>query len=245
MIMTLPIQIAFDGLSGVDGSARFSFGPSTALASVSGPIAARLAAEHPARATIDLHVRPLSSIPGTTEKHTGIALKGILERVCILARHPRTLIQIVVQALSPLSSSRTSTDLHVDSDVLLAAEINACNLALLNAGSVPMRGVVCAVAVAQYTSASQPQLVTASSHAEYAGCFAFLFGVDHTPVGGTDGQIPPSKMIWTNFRASPGKTFSVAASASAEKVAVEGAAAVWTKMKESLRVSSFAGHAPS
>jgi len=36
-------HIAFDAFSGVDGSARFSFGPITALASVSGPIAARLA----------------------------------------------------------------------------------------------------------------------------------------------------------------------------------------------------------
>jgi exosome complex component RRP46 len=181
--MTLPIHISFDALSGVDGSARFSFGPATALASVSGPIAARLATENPARAAIDLHVRPLSSVPGTTEKHAGVALKGILERACILAQHPRTLIQVVVQALSPLSSSRSSQGVDVDVDVLLAAEINACSLALLNAGSIPMRGVVCAVAVAQPTSSSQPQLVMGgggSSHAEYTGCFAFLFGVDHT-----------------------------------------------------------------
>ena len=245
-IMSLPIHISFDALSGVDGSARFSFGLATAIASVSGPIAARLATEHPARAAIDLHVRPLSSVPGTTEKHAGVALKGILERACILAQHPRTLIQVVVQALSPLSSSRSSQGADADVDVLLAAEINACSLALLNAGSIPMRGVVCAVAVAQPTSSSQPRFVMGgggSSHAEYTGCFAFLFGVDHTSTKGTGAGalIPPSKMIWTNYRASPGNTFSVTALAEAEKVASEGAAAVWTRMKESLKASSFAG----
>ncbi|KAI9570696.1 exosome component Rrp46 [Boletus coccyginus] len=246
--MSLSTHITFDALAGVDGSARFSFGPITALASVSGPIAARLASEHPVRAAIDLHVRPLSSVPGTTEKHTGTALKGILERVCILAQHPRTLIQVVVQALSPLSSSRSvqRIDADTDVDVLLAAEINACSLALLNAGSIPMRGVVCAVAVSQPTSASQPRLVTGgggSGHAEYTGCFAFIFGVDRksTEGAGAGGLIPPSKMIWTNYRASCGNTFSVTALAEAEKVASEGAAAVWREMKENLRTSSFAG----
>ncbi|KAG6375749.1 exosome component Rrp46 [Boletus reticuloceps] len=252
--MTLPVHIAFDGLSGVDGSARFSFGPTTALASVSGPIAARPATELPARATIDLHVRPLSAIPGTTQKHVAIALKGILERACILAQHPRTLIQVVVQALSPLSSTR-SPDANVDTgevDVLLAAEINACSLALLNAGSIPMRGVVCAIAVSQPNATSPPRVVTTSggpNHAEYTGCFAFLFGIDraHTSMGGTgaSGPIPPSKLIWTNYRARPGNTFSATALEEAENVALEGAAEVWMKMKGSLRASLFAGDGQS
>ncbi|KAG8219155.1 ribosomal protein S5 domain 2-type protein [Butyriboletus roseoflavus] len=254
--MSLPIHIAFDALSGVDGSARFSFGPATALASVSGPIAARPATEHPVRATIDVHVRPLSSVPGTTEKHIGTTLKGILERTCILAQHPRTLIQVVVQALSPSSSrsagiwrtslSHTRADGDADGDVLLAAEINACSLALLNAGSIPMRGVVCAIAVAQPTSAGPPRIVTeggGSSNAEYTGCFAFLFGVDQTAMddAGASGPVPPSKMIWTNYRASPGNAFSVTGLAEAEGVALEGATAVWMKMKESASASSFAG----
>lgn len=243
----LPIHIAFDALSGVDGSARFSFGPTTALASISGPITPRLASEHPVRATIDIHVRPLSAVPHTSEKHTAITLKGILERTCLLAQHPRTSIQVVVQALSP---SSLGNDLDLDTDVRLAAEINAASLALLNAGSVPMRGVVCAVAVAQPSqSQSQPQLVTDLSRDKitrtaYSGCFAFLFGVDHTmqaSVEDTAAPVPPSKMIWTNYRARPGNAFSVVALAQAEKVALEGAVAVWTKMKESLSASSFAG----
>ena len=232
------VHITFDALSGVDGAARFAFGATTALASVSGPIAARLAAEHPVRATLDLHIRPLSAVPGTPEKHTSVALKGILERACILAQHPRSLIQVVVQALS----APRDGDGDGQADLLLAAEINACSLALLNAGSIPLRGVVCAIAVAQSTSTTPPHFVTASSGppTEYTGCFAFLFGVDHTSGQGT-GAIPPSKMIWTNYRARPGNTFSVAALAEAEKVALEGAATVWTKMKESLGASSLAG----
>lgn len=238
MTSTLPIHIAFDALSGVDGSARFSFGTTTAIASVSGPIAARPATEHPIRATIDLHVRPLTGVPGTPEKHASTALKGILERACVLAQNPRTVVQVVVQALSPASSG---------ADVLLAAEINASSLALLNAGSVPMRGVVCAVAVAQFTPMNQPELVTAAAsssrtNAECMGSFAFLFGVDHAHTSaGHSGPIPPSKMIWTNYRAGPGHAFSATALAEAEKVALEGAAVVWTKMKDNLRASSFAG----
>ncbi|KAH0830105.1 ribosomal protein S5 domain 2-type protein [Lanmaoa asiatica] len=231
--MSLPIHIAFDALSGVDGSARFSFGQTMALASISGPIAARLATEQPARAAIDVHVRPLSSVPGTTEKHAGTALKGIIERSCILAQHPRTLVQVVVQALSQSASSSwrvhtPSSQTSTDVDVLLAAEINACSLALLNAGSIPMRGVVCAIAVAQPTSANHPQLVVEGgviSNSDYTGCFAFLFGVDQTSMGSTDasGPVPPSKMIWTNCRASPGNAISATALAEAEKVALQGA----------------------
>ena len=248
----MTLAIAFDALSGVDGSARFTFGSTIALASVSGPITPRLAAEHPVRATIDIHVRPLSAVPSTSEKHAAIALKGVLERACILAQHPRTSIQVVVQALSPSSSISGGKDMDQDvhADVRLAAQVNAASLALLNAGSIPMRGVVCAVAVAQPQSAStsaspsaaQPQLVADPSHARddtcptyiSTGCFAFLFGVDQDASSGANGVIPPAKTIWTNYRARPGHAFSPTALAQAEKVALEGAVGVWTVMKESL-----------
>ncbi|KAG9310000.1 exosome component Rrp46 [Chiua virens] len=243
----MTIDIDFNGLSGVDGSARFSFDTTTAVASVSGPITSRLAAEHPVRATIDVHVRPLSSVSSTTEKHTGIILKGILERACILSQHPRTSIQVVVQALSPYlrAAYGQHASHNTDADLRLAAEINACSLALLNAGSVPMRGVVCAVAVAQATSASEPLIAEPGSPGTTAcsGCFAFIFGVDNNLFTGESGTcgIPQSKMIWTNYRACPGNAFSIEALQRAEDVALEGAAAVRTKMKESLSVS-FAGN---
>ncbi|KAF8842586.1 hypothetical protein BDN67DRAFT_965464 [Paxillus ammoniavirescens] len=225
-----PIKISFDALSGVDGSARFSFGETcTALASVSGPIAARLAAEHPARATVEVHVRPLSSVPGTTEKHLGTAFKGIVERTCVLGQNPRTLIQVVVQALSRPTNA------------LIAAEINACSLALVNAGSVPMRGVVCAVSVGVRRTGSRMDFVLDPEDEEESGgggCFAFLFGVDRLRA---ESDLPPSQMIWTNYRAGVGDTFSSTHLAQAEELASKGAAQVWIKMKESLRQSLFSG----
>ncbi|KAG2053231.1 hypothetical protein BDR06DRAFT_825721, partial [Suillus hirtellus] len=159
-----------EGLDGVDGSARFSFHPScSALASVSGPITARLAAEHPARATVEVHVRPLSSVPGTAEKSRGMAIREIVERSCLLAQHPRTLIQVVVQALTNPTPGYA----------LLAAEINACTLALINAGSIAMRGVVCAVPVGRVKKGSVISVevdVADDVVLEGGGCFAFLFG---------------------------------------------------------------------
>ncbi|KIK97051.1 hypothetical protein PAXRUDRAFT_825339 [Paxillus rubicundulus Ve08.2h10] len=225
-----PIKISFDALSGVDGSARFSFGETcTALASVSGPIAARLTAEHPARATVEVHVRPLSSVPGTIEKYLGTAFKGIIERTCVLGQNPRTLIQVVVQALSRPTNA------------LIAAEINACSLALVNAGSVPMRGVVCAVSVGLKRSGSRMDLVLDpedESESGGGGTFAFLFGVDQLCA---ESDLPPSKMIWTNYRAGVGATFSATHLAQAEELASKGAAQVWIKIKQSLQESSFAG----
>ena len=242
-IMSLPIHIAFDALSAVDGSARFSFAHTTAIASVSGPITPRPATEHPVRAAIDVHVRPLPGVSATPEKHVASALRGVLERACVLAQLPRTAIQVVVQVLSPLAIGK---DGDVDKDVRLAAQINAASLALLNAGSVPMRGVVCAVSVAQAQS-GQPQLVTDPSRdktpAAYSGCFAFLFGVDPAYASPDDQDMdtdtandaaPPAKMIWTNCRACPGEAFSTASLAQAEQEARKGAAIVWMKMKASV-----------
>jgi exosome complex component RRP46 len=59
-----PIDIVFESLDRVDGSASFAFGPTKALASVSGPIQVRLAAELPSKATFEVLVRPLSGISG-------------------------------------------------------------------------------------------------------------------------------------------------------------------------------------
>ena len=236
-----PIKISYDGLAGVDGSARFSFGETcTALVSVSGPIAARPSSEHPARATIEVHVRPLALVPGTTEKHLAAAYKGILERACILGQHPRTLIQLVVQALSPQSHA------------LVAAEINACSLALMNSGSIPMRGVVCAVAVGlqrkkdDHRSGMEFLLdPVEESELDGAGCVAFLFNnVDLGPASALvreQGGGMSSEVVWTNFKSCRGSVVSLDASelAQATALARKGAAEVWSCMKKSLGGSSF------
>jgi len=231
------ITILCEGLDGVDGSAKFSFRPScSALASVSGPIAARLAAEHPARATIEVHVRPLSSVPGTAEKSRGIALREIIERSCLLAHHPRTLIQVVVQALT------NSTPGYA----LLAAEINACTLALINAGSIAMRGVVCAVPVGRVRKGSLVSMeVDPPDDAvlEGEGCLAFLFRFSLSEP--KIGTAPPCENIWSSYRARPGTSFEEVDLLRAKEVARDGAAKVWQSMKDNFNKQNMPGEMQS
>ncbi|KAG2134532.1 hypothetical protein DEU56DRAFT_809589 [Suillus clintonianus] len=226
-----------EGLDGVDGSARFSFRPScSALASVSGPIAARLAAEHPAHATVEVHVRPLSSVPGTAEKSRGMAIREIVERSCLLAQHPRTLIQVVVQALTNPTAGHA----------LLAAEINACTLALINAGSIAMRGVVCAVSVGRVKKGNvvSVEVDTADDAVlEGGGCFAFLFGFALS--GPIKGSAPPCEDVWSIYSVRPGSSFDEAELVRAKEVAREAAAEVWQCMKDSIRHQKMVGETQS
>lgn len=76
---------------------------------------------------------------GTGAKSVATALRTLLTPCLVLTQTPRTLIQLVVQALEPIPS-------HPDPS-LTAAFINASSLALLRASSFPMLGVVCAAAV--------------------------------------------------------------------------------------------------
>ncbi|KAL0953073.1 hypothetical protein HGRIS_007273 [Hohenbuehelia grisea] len=169
------VDIAFDGLARVDGSARFSFGPAvSSLSSVSGPIEVRLAVEQASKATFEVSVRPLSGNPGIEAKAIASSVRIALLQSLLLNQLPRTLIQLVVQALSP-SSASTKYDF-----ALISAMINSSTLALLNAGSIPMRGVVCAASVARLSSSSivvDPSSEEASE-AQAIGCFAFLFSAD-------------------------------------------------------------------
>ncbi|KAL1667215.1 3' exoribonuclease family, domain 1-domain-containing protein [Schizophyllum commune] len=171
------ISVSFDGLARVDGSARFSFGDTTALASVSGPIEVRLAAEQPARATFEVNMRPISNVPATEAKSIAASVRAALSPSIFLQQYPRTLIQLMLQALSP---ARARSD-----DSLLAAMINSGSLALLNAGSAAMRGVVCAVPVARIPRGESTILVVDPdtdelSRALGTGCFAFLFSATTT-----------------------------------------------------------------
>ncbi|KAG1853481.1 exosome component Rrp46 [Suillus subalutaceus] len=213
-----------EGLDGVDGSARFSFCPScSALASVSGPIAARLAAEHPARATVEVHVRPLSSVPGTAEKSRGMAIREIVERSCLLAQHPRTLIQVVVQALTNPTPGYA----------LLAAEINACTLALINTGSIAMRGVVCAVSVRRVKKGSVVSVeVDIADDAVREG-------------GPIKGSVPPCEDVWSTYSARPGSSFDQAELVRAKEVAREAAAEVWQCMKNNIPHQKMVGETQS
>ncbi|KAL5487636.1 RRP46 [Sanghuangporus weigelae] len=223
------IIISFDGLDGVDGSARFGFGDTKALASVSGPMEVRLAVEQANKATFEVLVRPLSGLPGTDSKALASALRNALLPSMILTTNPRTLVQLVALSLTPIpippprhanlySSLDDSTkrrrkmnaSILRTSPALVAALINASSLALLNAASVPLRGVVCACSVGRVrpsSSSSDPDesvlIVDPSSNElsllDGAGTFAFLIAGDNSSAAsGLD-----AKLVWSHWNATP------------------------------------------
>ena len=198
------------------------------LASVSGPIEVRLAAENSTKATFEVSVRPLASIPGTDAKALSATIKSLLTPSLLLTRHPRTLIQLAVQPLSPslVGSPKVIPSLHPG---IVAASINASSLALMNA-SVTMKGVVCAVAVARTSSEelvlnpSTDQLASSTA----SGCFAFIF----TAAGSSNDRLHVSE-VWSNWQSSLG--FDVTEMFGARELAQQGARHIWELMKESVR----------
>jgi exosome complex component RRP46 len=198
------------------------------LASVSGPMEVRLAAENSTKATFEVSVRPLASIPGTEAKALGATIKSLLTPSLLLTRHPRTLIQLVIQPLSPslVGSKKVMPSLHPG---IAAASINASSLALMNA-SVTMKGVVCAAAVARTSSEelilnpSTDQLASSTT----SGCFAFIF----TAAELSNDRLHASE-VWSNWQSSLG--FDIAEMVGARELAQQGAKHIWELMKESVR----------
>ncbi|KAF9070742.1 hypothetical protein BDP27DRAFT_1323354 [Rhodocollybia butyracea] len=229
--MSLSLSLSFDALSRVDGSARFGFGlyPQF-LTSLSGPIEVRLAAEQPSQTTIEVNVRPLTNVPGTESKKFGVILKEVMQRQVIMEANPRTLIQFVVQALVPLRSNSKHT---LNSDEIMAAMINCCTLSLLNAGSVPMRGVICAVSVARVIQVDkafkyvvQPGDPNQASSCVAVGCFAFLFS-EPEPKLSSEPSSASSPCVWTNWRfLRPGH-----ADSSSGDESETAARKIWERMK--------------
>ena len=103
------------------------------------------------------------------------------------------MIQVVVQSLTPLGGSGVASvaakgGLGAVKEAsarwrwsYVSAMINAVTLSLLDAGSVPMRGVVCAAPVALVDG----QVVAnpgydAEGKGELFGCFAFMFTEENT-----------------------------------------------------------------
>ncbi|KAF7331313.1 Exosome component Rrp46 [Mycena kentingensis (nom. inval.)] len=203
------ITTKVEGLARVDGSARFAFGKTAALASISGPIEVRIAAELPSTATFEVLHRPLSNIPGTQSKVLASSIRAALLPSLILTQNPRTLVQLVVQSLGSKLC-----------DALVASMVNASTLALLSAGSVPMRSVVCAVAVGRTKdgafvvdpSEDDVGLLQAS------GCFAFAFGQ----------AADEARCVWTNWRSLDGASFSEKDLSACRKLGWEAAQEVRT-----------------
>ncbi|KAG8890252.1 hypothetical protein FRB98_000163 [Tulasnella sp. 332] len=183
-----PLSVECGGFSRVDGGASFAFGSTKAVASVSGPIEVRLNVELPSRSTLEVNIRPSAGVSATFEKRYSKDIREVLEQVLILSHHPRTLVQVVIQALSAQSPPQWKTARYSDdnSDIsavsnrrislnpsLIAACVNASSLAFLNASSIPMRGVLCAVAVGKVVGDS-PAILSSRTGQPGGGARLFM-----------------------------------------------------------------------
>jgi len=247
------LSIIYERLDRADGSARFAFGTSTfTLTSVSGPIEPRPQSEHPSLTTLEIHVRPLHSLPSTQSRHLAAVLKSIFSQTILLNQNPRTLVQMVVQALSVSEvAGRSGTGAGtagVYGPGTIASMVNSASLALVNAGSIPLRGVVCAVAVGRPTTSVPSAPTTIStlvldpspeeiSSLTAQGIFAFL--ISSALSVPSAGQEPPTELIWSNWssnnlgitKVSEGE---VAELGRAREMARQGAIKVWWKMRETV-----------
>ncbi|KAL4251415.1 RNase PH family protein [Abortiporus biennis] len=236
------ISIVYEGLDRVDGSARFGFGQTQSLVSVSGPIEVRPLSELPSQATLDITVRPLASVPGTDSKAVASTLKSILSPTLLLSHNPRSLIQIVGQALcGNESGSGTGSSGRGWNASLVASLINATSAALINAGSIPMKGVVCAVAVGRISGVGKTtQLILDPSEAELSelsgsGSFAFFFSSTLGSSGSKTGSdIPSCSLIWTNYSSLGSTSFDESELSGAQQLAEKGAVDIWKQLKQSV-----------
>lgn len=243
--------ISFPGLARVDGSAYFSFGGSPALslastgansgslhktattnqtatsaiASLTGPAEVRLASEHPSQLTFEVLLRPFCGVPATESKALAANVRHILGTSLIWGANPRTLVQMVVQVLG--SSWAADVKRGIVGDAVMATAVNAGMLALMNAGSVPLTGVVCAVAVGRQ---SDGVLLLDPGEDEEGdlsatGCFAFIF----SSFWGPEGAV--GRCVWTNWRAIGKGRFDGQVLREAREIARRAAGEVYTEMK--------------
>ncbi|ORZ10857.1 ribosomal protein S5 domain 2-type protein [Absidia repens] len=130
-----PLSTSQNILNRADGSAKFSFGETSVMVSVCGPMDVSLRDEKLDEATVEVVVRPATGYAQTNEKLMESTLRTTFEPIILSGMMPRTLIEIVVQ-------------IEKDDGSVLSAAINGIALALLDAG-LPMKylpsSVTCAV----------------------------------------------------------------------------------------------------
>lgn len=120
---------------------------------------------------------------------------------------------------------------------LTASLVNAMAAALINAGSIPMRGVVCAVAVGRVKGEADGELILDPEEVELpqlagSGCFAFLFSSSLSGSGDTSADVPPCSLLWTNYTTAV--PFDVSELGRVKELAQKGARQVWLSLKQSL-----------
>lgn len=127
----------------------------------------------------------------------------------------------------------------------VAACVNAGTAALVSAGSVPMRGVVCAIAVGRLKGSGA--LVVDPSEEEQldaTGCFAFMFA-DSASGEKTSESIPGCECVWTDWKSvDGGGGFEEEELVRATEMARMGAEMVWRELKDSVRLMGMGRRAP-
>jgi exosome complex component RRP46 len=241
------ISVNFPGLSRVDGSAYFSFGGSSAvssnslntstpsfqttsaatsaIASLTGPAEVRLASEHPSQLTFDVILRPFCGVPATESKALAANVRHVLGTSLIWGANPRTLVQMVVQVLG---SGWGTAGNRAMADTVMATAVNAGMLALMNAGSVPLKGVICAVALGRRLDDGVLVVDPGEDERDLSacGCFAFLF----SSLGGGESLV--GKCVWTNWRVIGKGTFDERLLVDARQLARGAAGEVYLAMKK-------------
>lgn len=103
----------------------------------------------------------------------------------MLGEHPRTLIQIVLQARGgPTIASQAKTTVGY---------LNAASAALLEAGSVPMRGVLSAVVVA--SKGGRPVADSEASDADSTAALGYIFPSGDLVWSDWDGVLNRDEMV--------------------------------------------------
>ena len=196
-----------------------------------------MSAENPSQATFDVHLRPLAGVPATDARALASSIRSALLPSLILTHHPRTLIQLVLQTLSSQTYSHSYSLWQAQAEkapagissnhALAAAFVNASTLALLKAGSVPMRGTVAAASVGLSLTGEliinpdQDQLINLAA----SGCFAFLFA---------DGDAQCVWTSWKNVPTSNARGVAGIVISQAKEVACTEARAIRDEMKRQI-----------
>jgi exosome complex component RRP46 len=224
-------------------------GHTAALASCSGPSEVRPLSELPSSATLDVLVRPLSGLAGPSSKSLASSIRSVLLPTLELERYPRSLVQVVVQALSTGTAAGAARSGGGYGPSLIAACVNAAGCAVLSAGSVNMHGVLCAVAVGRRRSgeAGMVDLVLDPEDGEETvggGCFAFLIGVPvEAPSTMAQDGIPHARLVWTNYTSSllnfkgPACSMTRQELDHATELAKKGAMDIWKTLRDNIEMT--------
>lgn len=158
---------------------------------------------------------------GVTERALIAALRSVFSPAILLNVHPRTLIQVVFQALSPLPNQVNDRSIMVNSNLsLTAALINAGSLAFLQASSIPLIGIVVAVSLGVKRVGKNRTLIVDPEDGEISdlvggGVFAFIFSQSHRMNEDQHEKEMRGRLVWSSWDG----IFDVAEVAKAEGLA--------------------------